>query len=67
MKVEKISTFFWAALLALVLSVTAWAEPVIVPDVVGLSEPDANFMLTTVGLVVGVVRYDYSDSVAAGL
>jgi serine/threonine-protein kinase len=24
-------------------------------------------MLTTVGLVVGVVRYDYSDSVAAGV
>ena len=37
-----------------------------VPDVVGLTQTDANAAIITAGLVVGTITTDYNDSVAAG-
>jgi beta-lactam-binding protein with PASTA domain len=46
---------------------SAWADPV-VPDVVGMTEADANGAITAVdNLTVGIVAYDYNDIMAAGL
>lgn len=39
----------------------------IVPDVVGMTEADANSAITAVALVVGAITYEYSHTVAAGL
>ncbi|HUT28949.1 MAG TPA: PASTA domain-containing protein, partial [Sedimentisphaerales bacterium] len=38
-----------------------------VPDVVDMNEADANSALTSAGLTVGTVTYEYSNTVAAGL
>jgi beta-lactam-binding protein with PASTA domain len=38
-----------------------------VPDVTGQNETDANSAITAVSLVVGIVSYEYSDTVASGL
>jgi len=38
----------------------------VVPDVVGETEGDANTLITAVDLVVGVVVYQYSDTIPAG-
>jgi beta-lactam-binding protein with PASTA domain len=39
---------------------------VVVPDVVGMNEPDANSMITSAGLAVGSTTLEYSDTVIAG-
>jgi beta-lactam-binding protein with PASTA domain len=44
----------------------AAAQPVVVPDVVGMTEPDANSAIAAISLVVGAVTYEYSDTVTEG-
>jgi beta-lactam-binding protein with PASTA domain len=46
--------------------VVSAGQPV-VPDVVGMTEADANSAVTSLGLAVGTATYEYSDAVAAGL
>jgi beta-lactam-binding protein with PASTA domain len=38
-----------------------------VPDIVGQTEAYANSAITAAGLVIGIVTYDYNDTVTAGL
>ncbi|HUT28368.1 MAG TPA: PASTA domain-containing protein [Sedimentisphaerales bacterium] len=40
--------------------------PVVVPDVVGMNEPDANWTITSGGLAIGSTSLEYSDTVVAG-
>ncbi len=37
-----------------------------VPDIVGLTQADANTAITSAGLIVGTITTDYNDTVAAG-
>ncbi|MHC4156804.1 MAG: PASTA domain-containing protein, partial [Planctomycetota bacterium] len=41
--------------------------PPVVPDVVGMAEPNALAAITGAGLVVGNVSYEYNDIVGAGI
>ena len=52
---------------AIAISVSLGPESVIVPDVVGLSQANAQTALTNAGLTVGATNEAYSESVAAGL
>jgi beta-lactam-binding protein with PASTA domain len=45
----------------------ALAQSVVVPYVIDQTEIDANSTITATGLTLGIVTYDYSDTVAAGL
>jgi beta-lactam-binding protein with PASTA domain len=42
-------------------------EAVSVPDVVGMTSTDANTTISSAGLTVGVVSYEYSDTVITGV
>ncbi|MHC4335786.1 MAG: PASTA domain-containing protein, partial [Planctomycetota bacterium] len=46
--------------------VVSLGEPVLVPDVVGISETDANLTLNTAGLT-SVVTYEFNNTVLAGI
>ncbi|MHC4346796.1 MAG: PASTA domain-containing protein, partial [Planctomycetota bacterium] len=63
----KMTEIVLPVLIVLALSGPGWADPVIVPDVVEMTEGDANTVITAVGLTVGELSYEYSDSTAADL
>ncbi|MHC4498103.1 MAG: PASTA domain-containing protein, partial [Planctomycetota bacterium] len=46
--------------------VVSLGQPIIVPDIVGRTETEANSDLTSVGLTVGTVAYEYNDTVPVG-
>ncbi|MHC4260816.1 MAG: PASTA domain-containing protein, partial [Planctomycetota bacterium] len=49
------------------LSANVYAADVNVPDVVGMTEPNATTAITDANLVLGNVSYQYSDTVDANL
>ncbi|MHC4529268.1 MAG: PASTA domain-containing protein, partial [Planctomycetota bacterium] len=46
--------------------VVSLGQPIIVPDIVGQGETDANSSITAVGLTTGVIVYEYNDTVPLG-
>jgi beta-lactam-binding protein with PASTA domain len=41
-------------------------QPIIVPDIVGETEADANSAIAAIGLTIGTVVYEYNDTVPVG-
>jgi len=55
------------ALFAVLSSTNVYAADTTVPNVVGMTESEANVAITDANLVLGTVTYQYSDTVPAGL
>ncbi|MHC4338295.1 MAG: PASTA domain-containing protein, partial [Planctomycetota bacterium] len=53
----------FCALVVFSLPANAHASDVNVPDVVGMTEADANSTITDANLTVGNVTYDYNDTI----